>query len=167
MIFIVFWTTESKFMCYYSAKVTACKRLFHPKLIMWVSTFLQLQTSVKGNQMSYFKYFKAFFAQSSFKLIWRFEGCDAPPPPHAHTHTGSSQKCNFLNKEVLRTILPKENKYIGSGRKLNELLLKLTYTWNTLHSKMTFSPPTWMTRPALYWTEILWFLLSNALTDNR
>lgn len=51
-----------------------------------------------------------------------------PPPPHAHTHTGSSQKCNFLNKEVLRTILPKENKYIGSGRKLNELLLKLTYT---------------------------------------
>lgn len=56
-------------MCYYSAKVTACKRLFHPKLVMWVSTFLQLQTSVKGNQMSYFKYFKAFFAQSSFKLI--------------------------------------------------------------------------------------------------
>lgn len=56
-------------MCYYSAKVTACKCLFHPKLIMWVSTFLQLQTSVKGNQMSYFKYFKAFFAQSSFKLI--------------------------------------------------------------------------------------------------
>lgn len=56
-------------MCYYSAQVPACKRLFHPKLITWVSTFLQLQISVKGNQMSYFKYFKAFFAQSSFKLI--------------------------------------------------------------------------------------------------
>lgn len=37
-----------------------------------------------------------------------------PPPPHVHTHThmGSSQKCKFLNKEVLKTILPKENKYV-------------------------------------------------------